>query len=85
MSVDFATWSNVWNITALSGTTVDYLLDMGTYTNSGSSFSSQLGMVCIRNIPSKFLCDSQMLIGCYIGCRPNWIRPIRCWIGSGEC
>lgn len=40
--MDFATWSPIWNLTALSATSVDYLLDMSTYTNSDSSFSSQL-------------------------------------------
>lgn len=38
LSVDFATWSPIWNVTLLGETTVDYLLDMSTYTNSDESF-----------------------------------------------
>jgi hypothetical protein len=45
VSVDFATWSPIWNVPALAETSVDYMLDMGTYTGSDTSFTSQLQTV----------------------------------------
>ena|SRR3990167_6079738 len=45
VSVDVATWSPIWNLTAIAATNVDYILDMGTYTNSDSSFENQLNIV----------------------------------------
>lgn len=42
VSVDFASWSPVWNLTAIAETEADYIISMSTYTNNDDSFSSQL-------------------------------------------
>ena len=47
LSVDIATWSSIWNYTAIAATSVDYGISMGTYTSSDSSFSSQLDKVYV--------------------------------------
>jgi hypothetical protein len=47
LSVDVATWSKIWNYTAISSTSVDRGISMGTYTSSDSSFSKQLDLITI--------------------------------------
>ena len=42
LTVDFATWNPIWNLTALGETSVDHFMDMGTYTDDPSAWSSQL-------------------------------------------
>lgn len=42
LSVDVATWSSVWNYTAIAETTSDIVISMGTYTTTDTSFTSQL-------------------------------------------
>ena len=42
LSVDFSSWSPLWNFTLLAETTADRLIDMSTYTSSDSSFLNQL-------------------------------------------
>mmetsp|Transcript_25773 Transcript_25773/g.43000 ORF Transcript_25773/g.43000 Transcript_25773/m.43000 type:complete len:300 (-) Transcript_25773:169-1068(-) len=45
LSVDVATWTDIWNYTAISASAVDRAISMGTYTSSDSSFSSQLDLL----------------------------------------
>lgn len=42
LTVDYATWSPIWNVTAIADTAADKLISMGTYTSTDSSFSHQL-------------------------------------------
>jgi hypothetical protein len=42
LTVDIATWSPVWNYTAIASTKAETGISMGTYTATDSSFSSQL-------------------------------------------
>lgn len=42
LSVDVATWSTIWNYTAIAETEADMVISMGTYTSSDSSFTKQL-------------------------------------------
>lgn len=42
VSVDFADWSPIWNLTALGATRVDQLVDMGTYTGNLTVWEQQL-------------------------------------------
>jgi hypothetical protein len=42
LTVDIATWSPIWDYAAISSTSVDTGISMGTYTSTDSSFSSQL-------------------------------------------
>lgn len=42
LTVDYATWSPIWNVTAMAETDVDKLISMGTYTSTDSSFTHQL-------------------------------------------
>jgi len=45
LSVDVATWSPIWNYTAIAATSVDMIISMGTYTSTDSSFSKQLDLL----------------------------------------
>jgi hypothetical protein len=45
LTVDIASWSNIWNYTAISQTNVDRAISMGTYTSNDDSFISQLDML----------------------------------------
>ena len=45
LSVDVATWSPIWNYTFIAATEVDYVISMGTYTSTDSSFSKQLSLI----------------------------------------
>jgi hypothetical protein len=45
LSVDVATWSPIWNYTAIAETSSDYVISMGTYTNTDTSFTSQLDKI----------------------------------------
>ena len=42
LTADIATWSPIWNYTAIESTSVDMAISMGTYTSTDSSFTSQL-------------------------------------------
>jgi len=42
LSVDVATWNTIWNLTLLSASGADNLMDMGTYTGGLESFRKQL-------------------------------------------
>jgi len=42
LSVDVATWSTIWNYTAIAETSSDIVISMGTYTSTDSSFTTQL-------------------------------------------
>lgn len=42
LTADIATWSPIWNYTAIATTSVDVGISMGTYTSTDSSFTSQL-------------------------------------------
>lgn len=53
LSVDIATWSPIWNYDALSQTSVDKFISMGTYTSNDDSFSSQLSMLVDSFGPSR--------------------------------
>ncbi|CAE7606589.1 unnamed protein product [Symbiodinium sp. KB8] len=50
VTVDFATWSPIWNLTALAATGVDRFMDMGTYTDSPDSWKRQL-QVALQALP----------------------------------
>jgi len=41
LSVDVATWSNVWNYTLLSASGVDKVMTMSTYTNDTTTWKKQ--------------------------------------------
>lgn len=43
LSVDVASWSEIWNLTALAMTSVDRLITMSTYTNSTAFYYVGLG------------------------------------------
>ncbi len=45
LTVDVATWSPIWNYTAIADTAVDMGISMGTYTSTDTSFSKQLGNI----------------------------------------
>lgn len=45
LSVDVATWSPIWNYTAIAETSADIVISMGTYTSSDTSFTKQLNML----------------------------------------
>jgi hypothetical protein len=45
LSVDLATWSPIWNLTAIAASTADKAISMGTYTGTDTSFSSQLSLL----------------------------------------
>ncbi len=47
LSVDVATWSPIWNYTAIAATSADYVISMGTYTATDTSFSSQLDKIMV--------------------------------------
>lgn len=42
LTADIATWSPIWNYTAIAATSVDMGISMGTYTSTDTSFTSQL-------------------------------------------
>lgn len=42
LTVDIATWSPIWNYTAIAATSVDQAISMGTYTSTDTSFTKQL-------------------------------------------
>lgn len=42
LSADIATWSVIWNYTAIAATNLDYGISMGTYTSNDTSFTTQL-------------------------------------------
>jgi len=42
VTVDIASWSGIWNWTALAATSVDRLITMDTYTNNFTTFASHL-------------------------------------------
>jgi len=42
IKVDVATWSTVWDYTAIAATSADYIITMGTYTSNDTSFVNQL-------------------------------------------
>ena len=42
LTVDYATWSPIWNVTAMAETAADKLISMGTYTSTDSAFTHQL-------------------------------------------
>lgn len=54
LTVDVATWSVIWNLTALASTQVDRILTMSTYTNSSSSYFANLGMA-LEAVPLQML------------------------------
>ena len=45
LTVDVATWSPIWNYTAIAATDVDRGISMGTYTSTDSSFTKQLNSI----------------------------------------
>jgi len=45
LSVDVATWSTIWNYTAIAATSADIVISMGTYTSTDTSFSTQLDKI----------------------------------------
>ena len=45
LSVDVATWSPIWNYTAISNTRVDQVISMGTYTSDDASYVNQLQLL----------------------------------------
>jgi len=45
LSVDIASWSEVWNYTAIAQTAAARAISMGTYTSTDTSFTSQLNML----------------------------------------
>ena len=52
-SVDIATWSPIWNYTAISLTSVDTAISMGTYAASQDTFSDQLSRLLSAFDPSR--------------------------------
>ena len=45
LSVDIATWSPIWNYTAIAATSVPKAISMGTYTATDTSFTKQLDLL----------------------------------------
>jgi hypothetical protein len=53
LTVDVATWSTIWNYTAIANTAVDMGISMGTYTSTDSSFTKQLNNIVGSFGPSR--------------------------------
>lgn len=53
LTVDIATWSPIWNYTAIAATSVDMGISMGTYTSTDTSFSSQLNTLVTNFSPAR--------------------------------
>lgn len=53
LTVDVATWSPIWNYTAISLTTVDAAVSMGTYTATRTTFSDQLNKLITAFGPER--------------------------------
>lgn len=53
LTVDVATWSPIWNYTAIAATSVETGISMGTYTSTDTSFTSQLGKITDAFGPSR--------------------------------
>ncbi len=54
ISVDVATWSPLWNLTLLAGTSVDYFMTMSTYTDNFTIFTSNL-QAAVATLPAAKL------------------------------
>lgn len=50
VSVDVATWSPIWNLTAIAATAVDYVMTMNTYTSDWTTFQKELAL-SVAQIP----------------------------------
>lgn len=44
LQVDVATWSPIWDYDAIAATEADYVISMGTYTSTDTSFTNQLNL-----------------------------------------
>lgn len=53
LSVAVATWSPIWNLTAIGATDVDVVASMGTYTGGFTTWTRQLGELLAAVPPSK--------------------------------
>lgn len=53
LTVDIATWSPIWNYTAIAATSTNMGISMGTYTSTDSSFTSQLNTLVAAFGPSR--------------------------------
>jgi hypothetical protein len=53
LTVDVATWSPIWNYTAIAATGVDMGISMGTYTSTDSSFTKQLNNIVTAFGPNR--------------------------------
>jgi len=42
LSVDYAGWSPIWNLTAIAESEADYIISMSTYTSNDDSFTNSL-------------------------------------------
>lgn len=50
-TVDVATWSPIWNFTAIAASSVDYVMTMSTYTSDFPTFQTQLSYA-LSTIPA---------------------------------
>lgn len=55
LSVDTATWSQLWNYTLISQSRVDYIMTMATYTDDPASFERQLLDAVAQVAPEKLV------------------------------
>lgn len=53
LSVAVASWSPIWNLTAIGGTDVDAVVTMGTYAGNLTTWTRQLGLLLSAVPPAK--------------------------------
>jgi hypothetical protein len=53
LTADIATWSPIWNYTAIAATSTDMGISMGTYTSTDTSFTSQLNTLVTAFGPAR--------------------------------
>ena len=53
LTADIATWSPIWNYSAIAATSVDMGISMGTYTSTDTSFTSQLNTLVTNFGPGR--------------------------------
>ena len=56
LSVDVATWSKIWNFTAITMTSIDYVIPMNTYTDNYDTWMNNL------NYDIKYIDNNSKLV-----------------------
>jgi len=92
VTVDIASWSNIWNFTELSKSTVDKVMDMSTYTGTFATFLAQLnkavnsfrldmlgiGLETVDTVTKKPFTNAQLAIR-FAVIRKNNIQEVDVW------